>query len=118
MLELFDSDLFHMGGDEIYFQCWYNNPEVQQWQRNRSTFDLMDLWGHFQQTAFKKLREANGGNYVTPIVWTSDMTSRGRIHLNPTEYIIQVWTNGQSTINFNYKIRALIVKWLFLRYEH
>jgi len=24
------------------------------------------------------------------------MTARGRIHLNPSDYIIQVWTNGRS----------------------
>jgi len=45
-------------------------------------------------TAYKKLLEANGGRAISPIVWTSDMTSRARNHLNPKDYIIQIWTSG------------------------
>lgn len=42
--------------------------------------------------AFEKLIEANGGQYITPIVWTSDMTNRARHFLHPGDYIIQIWT--------------------------
>ena len=53
MLQVFDNDIFHMGGDEIFFQCWFNDPEIQNWQRNRSSYDLMDLWGYFQESGMK-----------------------------------------------------------------
>lgn len=42
--------------------------------------------------AFAMLKEANGGHYIKPIVWSSDMTSRARHFLSPNDYIIQVWT--------------------------
>jgi hypothetical protein len=45
-------------------------------------------------SAFDKLIESNGGQYITPIVWTSDMTNRARHFLNPEDYIIQIWTGG------------------------
>lgn len=53
MLEVFDKDVFHMGGDEIYFQCWQNDETVQNWQRNHSLYDLMHLWGFFQDSGKK-----------------------------------------------------------------
>jgi hexosaminidase len=56
MLDLFDRDLFHMGGDEIFFQCWHREPEVAAWARNHSTHDLMDLWAHFQTPGNSTLR--------------------------------------------------------------
>ncbi|ODM99196.1 Chitooligosaccharidolytic beta-N-acetylglucosaminidase [Orchesella cincta] len=71
--------------------------KIRNWLHNKGTHDLMDLWGHFQQKAFERLIEANGGHYIKPIVWTSDMTSRGRQHLSPNDYIIQIWTGSSHT---------------------
>ncbi|CAL8095478.1 unnamed protein product [Orchesella dallaii] len=96
-LEVFDKDVFHMGGDEVFFQCWYYHTEIRNWLHSRGTHDLMDLWGEFQQKAFARLIEANGGHYIKPIVWTSDMTSRGRQHLSPNDYIIQIWTGSSHS---------------------
>ncbi|CAG7716649.1 unnamed protein product, partial [Allacma fusca] len=52
---------------------------------------LMDLWGEYQDRALAKLKEANNGEPITPIVWTSAMTDHARKFLNPKEYIIHVW---------------------------
>lgn len=53
--------------------------------------------------AYQKLIEANGGQYITPIVWTSDMTSRARQYLRPQDYVIQIWTGAT-----NYEVRELL----------
>ena len=49
MLEVFDRDIFHMGGDEVFFQCWYYQEQIRNWQRAEGSYDLMDLWGMFQE---------------------------------------------------------------------
>ncbi|CAG7836289.1 unnamed protein product [Allacma fusca] len=109
MLELFDRDIFHMGGDEVFLQCWYYQDEIRNWQRSSGSYDLMDLWGLFQQKALTKLKDANYGHPITPIVWTSDMTTRGRRFLDASQYIIQIWTGSthsdvRSLLEGNYRV--------------
>lgn len=48
-LEVFDNDVFHMGGDEVFFQCWNSQRAIREWLQSRGTHDLMELWGHFQE---------------------------------------------------------------------
>ena len=55
MLEVFDKDMFHMGGDEVFFQCWYYNEQIRRWQEETDSYDLMDLWGHFQDKGIHSL---------------------------------------------------------------
>lgn len=35
--QLFDSDLFHMGGDEVSLQCW-NTTEIAKWIASRLVY--------------------------------------------------------------------------------
>jgi hypothetical protein len=44
--------------------------------------------------ALEKLKEANNGNPITAIVWTSDMTNSARQYLSPNDYVIQIWSKG------------------------
>lgn len=32
---LFESDLFHMGGDEVTFQCWNKSEDIVKWIREK-----------------------------------------------------------------------------------
>jgi hexosaminidase len=92
---MFDADLFHMGGDEVYKSCWMNNPTILKSIGNQS---FMDLWGKFQMNALERLHKANSLAHIRPIVWTSGMTAtpEGRKYLNASEYIIQVWETGKA----------------------
>ena len=31
LANVFTSDMFHMGGDEVKFDCWKADPGIQQW---------------------------------------------------------------------------------------
>ncbi|CAG7727946.1 unnamed protein product, partial [Allacma fusca] len=110
-LDVFDRDVFHMGGDEISERCWLSYPPILEWLAingpNNNT--LMDLWGEYQDRALAKLKEANNGEPITPIVWTSAMTDHARKFLNPKEYIIHVWSSSNDSIikdilNEEYKV--------------
>ncbi|XP_021948017.1 chitooligosaccharidolytic beta-N-acetylglucosaminidase isoform X1 [Folsomia candida] len=97
-LDVFDKDVFHMGGDEISFKCWLKYPHIIEWmETNNKT--IMDLWGLFQENALTKLKEANDGRPIDAIVWTSEMTSHAREFLSPDDYIIQIWSKATDDLS-------------------
>ena len=109
MAELFRSDMFHMGGDELKFKCWNETEEIVDYLvktgRGRSDDDFFDLWSMFQNRSLAKLDQAY--NRKQPVIlWTNHMTDHGRAikYLDPERYIIQVWTTAHdSTIKEVYE---------------
>ncbi|XP_072160633.1 chitooligosaccharidolytic beta-N-acetylglucosaminidase isoform X1 [Bemisia tabaci] len=101
MHELFDSDLFHMGGDEVNMNCWNSTESIVNWMyeknMNRSDDDFHELWNSFQQEALKRLEAINNGKQK-PIIWTSTLTTEARLKrfLDPKKYIVQIWTKGDD----------------------
>lgn len=67
---------------------------------DREADSFYQLWGDFHASAYNLLSEANEGKQIPGIVWTSELTEESRVdrHLNPQNYIIQVWTSGQDQI--------------------
>ncbi|CAG0879768.1 unnamed protein product [Darwinula stevensoni] len=101
LLQMFDTDIIHMGGDEVVLQCWNESEEVKSWmsENNYPGFtenDFLRLWGEkFQSSAASALRKANGGASKPMMLWASHLTGPGALtqYLNPDDYIIQVWEN-------------------------
>ncbi|XP_062541255.1 chitooligosaccharidolytic beta-N-acetylglucosaminidase isoform X2 [Armigeres subalbatus] len=105
-----NSDLFHMGGDEVSFSCWNSSVEIQQWMKAQGwgleEADFLKLWNHFQTNALERLDKSL--NDKRPIVmWTSRLTEEPYVdkYLNKDRYIIQIWTTGDDP-----KIAALLEK--------
>jgi N-acetyl-beta-hexosaminidase len=48
-MEVFDHDLFHMGGDEVYTQCWESNSNISEWIKKDKNYNYLNLWGWFQE---------------------------------------------------------------------
>lgn len=99
MLDDFHPDIFHMGGDEVNVNCWNSSDIIKNWMLakgwNLSESSFYLLWDYFQEKAFEKLTLANGGKQIPAVVWTSGLTSEENIkHLDPSKYIIQIWTTG------------------------
>jgi len=95
-LGMFDSDVFHMGGDEVNFDCWMSEPEfidyMKKHNKNGTKEDYLDLWRDFQDKAFTKVSEA-AGKTLPAIIWTNSMTEEGvEKFLHVDDYIIQLWT--------------------------
>ncbi|CAL8095472.1 unnamed protein product [Orchesella dallaii] len=94
MLDVFDDDLFHMGGDEVNTHSWLRQPEMKKWLHAR---DALDLWKYFQTEALKRLKKVNQN--ATAILWTSKLTESeaSKKYLDTNDYIIQVWDSSTST---------------------
>lgn len=102
MAELFQSDIFHMGGDEVKYLCWNETEAVVDfmtangWDRMTKT-GFRNLWSHFQNRSLEELDKAYGKQQDV-MLWTSDLTYEGRapLYLNSSRYIIQVWEESKD----------------------
>lgn len=115
MLQDFQPDLFHMGGDEVNINCWNSSSTVTTWMQNVKGWNLSEssfymLWNYFQERALEKLILANGRKQMPVILWTSGLTNQQNIrYLNPEKYILQIWTTEDDPVielllRNNYKV--------------
>ncbi|CAL8069559.1 unnamed protein product [Orchesella dallaii] len=106
MLEIFDNDLFHMGGDEVNLNCWNKTDEIREFLTSRgkdlSQESYVDLWNTFQERALKILREnrRDERKNLTAILWTSDLVSTKHLldYVDKNDYIVQTWTTGNDAV--------------------
>ncbi|XP_046962354.1 chitooligosaccharidolytic beta-N-acetylglucosaminidase [Vanessa cardui] len=99
MAEVFETDLFHMGGDEVSERCWNSSQQIQdfmlenRWGLDRASY--LKLWNYFQTKAQDRAYRAFGKR-LPLILWTSTLTEFSHVEnfLNKDDYIIQVWTTG------------------------
>ncbi|CAB3360961.1 Hypothetical predicted protein [Cloeon dipterum] len=113
MLEAFAphaDTVFHMGGDEVFLECWKQANNVTDWlatqrtQRPLSDHDYMWAWQYFQAKALRELDQAyNQTNKKPPsvILWSSQLTEPESIAstLDPARYVIQTWVPANETLN-------------------
>ncbi|OQR94614.1 beta-hexosaminidase [Achlya hypogyna] len=90
---LFDSNVFHMGGDEVSVPCWNSSKVITDHLKNTtSNAPFFDLWGTFQTKAGALIEKAN----KKIMVWTSDLTTDPYLkYFKPSNTIVQLW--GGST---------------------
>ncbi|XP_049868022.1 chitooligosaccharidolytic beta-N-acetylglucosaminidase [Pectinophora gossypiella] len=99
MAEVFETDMFHMGGDEVSESCWNSSTEIQKFMTNNKwgldKTSFLKLWNYFQTKAQDKAYKAFGKK-LPLILWTSTLTQYSHVseYLNKDDYIIQVWTTG------------------------
>jgi hexosaminidase len=108
--DMFDKpDLFHLGGDEVSFNCWNTSSEIKSWMAAKgwdlSEASFMKLWNHFQENALARFDKISDNKKVPIILWTSHLTEEPYVtkYLNPDRYTIQIWLLGNDT-----KIKTLL----------
>ncbi|KAK7071899.1 Chitooligosaccharidolytic beta-N-acetylglucosaminidase-like [Halocaridina rubra] len=104
MVEYFDADMVHMGGDDVSFKCWQNSEEIQQYLaengREPSSREMFELWKIFQNNALNKLQESAGPNrQITPIIHSSSFASN---YIEKNKYIVQLTENANDTAIASY----------------
>ena len=77
--ELFDTDMFHMGGDEVNLNCWNTTEEIKEFLRREGKTgteeELLGLWRTFQDKAATKVYDA-AGKKLPLILWTNSLTEK------------------------------------------
>ena len=103
-LGMFESELFHVGGDEVHINCWNTSNEIIQYLakkgKSRTEEDFLDLMGDFLDRAVKKLTEANKGKEKLLMIWSSSITEEKHLgkYIDKDKYIIQYWDTATNTM--------------------
>ncbi|RHY27539.1 hypothetical protein DYB32_006705, partial [Aphanomyces invadans] len=84
---LFDSDVLHMGGDEVFTKCWKRSPVVADAVPNRTDdAGYFDIWAKFQDRVQNNLWKHSPSRKV--MLWSSDLTSNTYFKYLPKDKII------------------------------
>jgi len=101
--DLFQTDMFHMGGDEVNLNCWNTSTEIRGYLESQGKTgtedDLVGLWNDFQYRAAEEVYSA-WDSRPPIILWTSRLTEKGEVekYLSKDDYIIQIWTGGEDSV--------------------
>ncbi|XP_038206430.1 chitooligosaccharidolytic beta-N-acetylglucosaminidase [Zerene cesonia] len=110
--------LFHMGGDEVFLECWNSTEEIVTYMKSkgyeRNVEGFMKLWAEFHSTALGIWDEeiaALGGSQQPVMLWSSELTQAHRIqrYLSKDRYVIEVWEPVSSSLmsqllNLGYRV--------------
>lgn len=103
MVDQFQPNVFHMGGDEVSLSCWNSTENiveymtsVKKWSRTEA--DFVELWNVFQTKALERLYKKTSSK-VPIIMWTSTLTKTDYVekYLPNDTYVIQIWTLGSDS---------------------
>lgn len=106
MFDQFQPDIFHMGGDEVNFNCWNSTSSIVEWMSKkgwgRTEADFIRLWDYFQNQALEKVYKT-AGKQIPVVMWTSHLTHKEYLldYLPKDKYIVQIWTkqDDEQVIN-------------------
>ncbi|XP_053606493.1 chitooligosaccharidolytic beta-N-acetylglucosaminidase [Plodia interpunctella] len=100
--------LFHMGGDEVFIECWNSSQEIKSYMANKgfaiNQEGFMRLWAEFHAKALQIWDEelvASGSKANESVmIWSSDLTMPDRIqkYLNKNRFVIEVWEPEESDV--------------------
>jgi len=90
MSALFPENVLHLGGDEVFYQCWNQTQSITDYMKaHNATFN--DLYAMFEQRVHKIADIFE----KTPMAWDEVFTSANSVL--PPNAIVQVW-RGDATL--------------------
>ncbi|KAH9641693.1 hypothetical protein HF086_005139 [Spodoptera exigua] len=99
--------LLHVGGDEVYIQCWNQTEEIIDYMKTKNydptTNGFLKLWSEFHEkalAAWDEVMQAVQTPKQPVMIWSSDLTQPQWIntHLSKERYIIEVWEPVNSQL--------------------
>lgn len=69
---------------------------------------MLNLWIQYQKNATRALIQANGGEPIQSVLWSSTLTRRpdSTDDFSPSDYLVQLWWRSDDVINFDYVNRG------------
>jgi hexosaminidase len=104
MSKLFTDSYVHLGGDEVVFGCWFNDPRIAAWAASQGFRTGPQIEEYFESRLQKiVLPGVNGRINKKMVVW-EELFENGIKLLD--EVIVQVWSSRallQKAINAGYR---------------
>lgn len=107
MVENFEPTLFHLGADEVRYECWNTSQRLQEYMLNNgwdpnTPRGFMTLWGNFQKRIEERLDRV-AWEEMPIILWSSTLTEEPYLttYLNKSRHIIQYWESSDNPVITN-----------------
>ncbi|XP_062942421.1 beta-hexosaminidase subunit beta [Cynocephalus volans] len=86
--KVFPDQFIHLGGDEVEFNCWQSNPQIQDFMKRQGFGkDFNKLESFYIKKLLDTIATMNKGT----IVWQEVFDNKVKLHPNT---VIQVWKNN------------------------
>ncbi|KAK7586163.1 hypothetical protein V9T40_004039 [Parthenolecanium corni] len=82
--ELFPDNYFHLGGDEVNFDCWNSSPEIRSFMRYHNITSFQELESYYIQRVLAITRNLN----TKPVVWQEVFDNGVRL---TDDAVVHVW---------------------------
>ncbi|DBA89255.1 TPA: hypothetical protein ACH3X1_016396 [Trebouxia sp. C0004] len=91
--QVFPDSYIHLGGDEVPFDCWQSNPDVQDWMKANSLGSLSQLEGYFESRVLG-LATLAGRSYI---VWQDVLDNNVTLRSNTVVHVWKWWPAAAVT---------------------
>ena len=84
MKNLFVDEYMHLGNDEVYYECWKSNPEIQNWMKKMNFSEYHHLEAYYSTRVLNIVEELGKKSTVWQDVWDNGVEL-------PKGTQIQIW---------------------------
>jgi len=89
MAGLFPEKFLHLGGDEVVFECWFDDPKIASWASAHGYTRGSQLEEYFEKNLQQLVIPASGSINKKMVVW-QELFQNG-INLDKNNVVVQVW---------------------------
>ncbi|RWS29634.1 beta-hexosaminidase subunit alpha-like protein [Leptotrombidium deliense] len=93
--QVFSDDFIHLGMDEVYYDCWLSNPDIQLFMKMHNLTNVNQVEQFYVENTLKNVRNIG----FKSIVW-QDPADNGvesfEMFQVPNDTIIQIWKDSQD----------------------
>ncbi|KAJ9580577.1 hypothetical protein L9F63_024244, partial [Diploptera punctata] len=91
VVDLFPEQYIHLGGDEVSFECWESNPDIEVYMNEHNiTSDFKKLEQIYIQRIVNTISKLNGSS----VVWQEVFDNGVQL---PKETVVHIWTGDMET---------------------
>lgn len=84
----FPDQYFHVGGDEVQFECWAEDPDVVAYMQEMNFTTFNELWQYYEDKVMTWVAQEG----KTPVVWHEAF-----LNLNlPSNTVVEVWNEFEN----------------------
>lgn len=94
IVKVFPDQFIHLGGDEVEFECWQSNADIQEYMKKNNISTYQKLEGIFIQRIVENVHNLNASS----MVWQEVYENGAQL---PKETVVHIWTGNYKQLLYN-----------------